>query len=90
MSEPEKKKRAESTYLVQMRKSVAGAQDWTDIDFVTVPAGTKRRTVLDKVRDMDLGLQVGESAMVRVIPEEHATMDPVSMVQPAPQMKVGA
>lgn len=83
-------KRTTSVYLVQTRKSVEGARDWTDVDLITVPAGTKRRTLLEKVRDMDLGLEVGERAMVRLIPEEHTAMDQVAMVQPPARMQVGS
>lgn len=83
-------KKEERVYLVQMRKGIAGSVGWSDVDLITVPSGTKRRTLLEKVRGMDLGLDVGEMAMIRFIPEEHAVMSQVSMVQPAPQMQVGS
>lgn len=72
-----------------MRKSAEGVIDWTDVDIITVPARTHRATVLDRVRELDLGLAAGERAMVRAIPEEHARMDMVQMVQPPPQLKIG-
>ena len=58
------------------------------IDILTVPAGTKRATVLAKVADMDLGLEIGDKATVRVIPNEHMKHEHVEMVQGPPQLKV--
>lgn len=87
--EPKKKRTEPTSWVVQMRKNVAGAKTWDDIDVLDVPAGTKRKTLMEKVRTLDLGLEVGESACVRLIPYEHVREEHVEMVQSPPTLKVG-
>lgn len=79
----------ETVYVVQARKSEAGVHAWTDIDCITVPAGTKRATVWEKARALDFGLEVGDRAAVRLIPAEFAEPEFVAMVQPPAQLVIG-
>lgn len=88
-----RRRRSETaTYLVQIRKSVPGAEAWTDLDILTVPSGTKRATLLEKIRtEVPLGLEPGERAMLRVFPGSIVgdfTGVPVEMEQPPPRLKL--
>jgi hypothetical protein len=66
----------------------AGREDppWEDVATVTVPAKTKRKTVIEKAaRDLDFEGEI----YLRVIPAEHAVPIKVEMEQPPPQLKIG-
>ena len=83
-------RRAEKTeWLVQMRKSVEGAQDWTDVDILDVPAGTHRATVLEKAKALPLGLEVGQRALLRLIPKAEIVEESIALVQPPAQLVIG-
>jgi hypothetical protein len=62
---------------------------WTDVTVVTVPAKTKRRTVITKAVEQYPPLAESGPASVRVIPAEHAEPIKVEMEQPPPQLKIG-
>lgn len=55
---------------------------------VTVPAKTKRNTVIEKAMKDDLSPLVGPVEL-RVIPAEHAEPIKVEMEQPPPQLRIG-
>lgn len=62
---------------------------WEDIADVTVPAKTKRKTVIAKALLENPGVIEGGKAVIRVIPAEHAEPIKVEMEQPPPQLKIG-
>jgi hypothetical protein len=64
---------------------------WTDAATVSVPAKSKRRTVLAKAFEVkpELVPGPGKSATFRVLPFDVAAGVTVKMEQPPPQMKLG-
>lgn len=86
-------RRSEAAYVVQMRDpDHADGKVWEDVATVTVPAKTKRKTVIAKAVEeagTDLTLLPTMPVRLRVIPAEHAEEIKVEMEQPPPQLKIG-
>lgn len=84
--------RGEATYVVQVRREEVDYPSWDDVATVTVPAKTKRKTVIAKAVEeagTDLTLLPTMPVRLRVIPAEHAEEIKVEMEQPPPQLKIG-
>jgi hypothetical protein len=77
---PRRTKRRESTSWVLQVQHANGT--WEDVATVTVPSGTKRRTVLLKAA-AEWGAPVSEEGVeVRLVPAEHLV---VQTLRPKPQ-----
>lgn len=72
---------------MQMRDQ-SDESGWRDFATVTVPAKTKRKTVVAKALEETV-LASGKVEFIRVIPAEHAVPIRVEMEQPPPQLKIG-
>jgi len=80
--------RGDAVYVVQTEDGLL----WKDIATVTVPAKTKRKTVIARaVEQAGDALKLGPttSVVLRVIPAEHAEKIKVEMEQPPPQLRIG-
>lgn len=85
-----------SRYVVQMKDDVTTAtgagsgtaekQMWVDVATVSVPAKTKRKTVIEKAL-AQAGLDSGELTL-RVLDEDSAHESVVEWEQPPPRLKI--
>jgi hypothetical protein len=93
MSGTAQKPRGEASYVVQVQiDEVDNYPAWGDVVTVTVPAKTKRKTVVAKAVEQagkDLTIVPGAHVVLRIIPAEHAEPIKVEMEQPPPQLKIG-
>lgn len=84
-----KPRSSESAYVVQWQRP-DDPSVWVDAVTVTVPAKTKRRTVIERaVKLAGDALDLSAAVMMRVIPAEHAEPVEVEMEQPPPQLRIG-
>jgi hypothetical protein len=93
------KPRGEASYVVQVFTEITTAtglgsgtaekECWADVAMVTVPAKTKRKTVIAKAVDQVPEILTDGKTILRVIPAEHAEPIKVEMEQPPPQLKIG-
>lgn len=76
-----------TTYLVQIQ--IDGEEAWFDVSVLTVPTGTKRRTVFERAMAVkELPLKPGEQGRLRCIPSEHAAPQTVAYDAPEPQLRI--
>jgi hypothetical protein len=87
---PKRQRRSETTsYLVQIHKGMNEGPEWADVDYVHVPNGTRRRTVLEKaVREVALPLAEGEQGIVRIIPVAEIDAAEVAFEQPPATLRI--
>jgi hypothetical protein len=79
---------SEAVYVVQVQRANEDGV-WDDIETVTVPARTHRKTVIEKALDQ-AAITLGPSAMiVRVLDEGSARESRVESEQPPPRLKIG-
>lgn len=87
------KRAEESTYTVQVMELVgienaAGREAWFDVATVTVPARTRRKTVIEKGLQQ-AGLDVTEAIKVRALDSESAQVTPVAPYTPPSELRIG-
>jgi hypothetical protein len=80
---------SEAVYVVQVQRANEDGV-WDDIETVTVPARTHRKTVIEKALE-EAGIMHtnGVKLTVRVLDEEAARETPVETEQPPPRLKIG-
>jgi hypothetical protein len=92
-----RQRRAETSYLFQLREDghddagpVAGTYRWRDVATLTVPAGTKRRTVIERAVEENGQYELANNPeAARLIPSEYAEIVPVEWEVPPPRLKIG-
>lgn len=75
---------AMSSYVVQ--KFYVDESVWKDHEIVTVPARTKRRTIIEKAHTKH---PLNEGDVVRVLDEESAREIPITLEEQPPRLKIG-
>jgi hypothetical protein len=71
----------------------AGEGGWQDLGSITVPSGTKRRTLIDRTLEDyadQLVIEPGEKTALRIVPREYATSIPVTLERPEPKLRVAS